>query len=262
MRLPRLQLFEFNDLDWVGSDVRDTVVESLSRGLSWGRTLTGMVEPFAEFLDAAGTERVIDLCAGAGGPAEIVVNEFRRVGREPPELLLTDLYPRERAWARVTAREPKIQAHYTALDATAIPAETSHGRARAIINAFHHFPPELAREILADAVRSRASIWVSEAFDRNPLQFLAFAPFGLAALLANPVLTPERTLGKTVLAWGVTPLTLGISAWDGFVSTLRVYEEGELREMVEPFGADYRWEFGTYRYALGGKGYFFWGAPT
>ncbi|MBK7582399.1 MAG: hypothetical protein IPI67_19635 [Myxococcales bacterium] len=71
--LPACSCSEFNDLDWVGSDVRDTVVESLSRGLSWGRTLTGMVWPFAEFLDAAGTERVIDLCAGAGGPAEIVV---------------------------------------------------------------------------------------------------------------------------------------------------------------------------------------------
>lgn len=262
MALPRLQLFEFNDLDWVGSDVRDTVVESLSRGLRWGRTLTGLVEPFAEFLQAAGTGRVLDLCAGAGGPAQIVVEEFRRAGREPPELLLTDLYPRERAWQRLLGLEPKIQAHLEAVDATAIPPELGAGRARAIINAFHHFPPSLAERILADAVRSRAPIWVSEPFDRNPLQFLAFAPFGLAALLANPVLTPEPTLGKAVLSWGVLPLTLGISAWDGFVSTLRAYEHPELLEMVRPLGGEYRWEFGTYRYALGGKGYYFWGVPA
>ncbi|MCE7893176.1 MAG: hypothetical protein DYH12_26315 [Sorangiineae bacterium PRO1] len=102
---------------------------------------------------------------------------------------------------------------------------------------------------------------MSEPFERNPLMFLSFAPFGLAALLANPVLTPERTLGKAVLSWGVLPLTLGISAWDGFVSTLRVYEHPELLEMVRPFAADYRWELGTYRYALGGKGYYFWGVP-
>ncbi len=69
MPLPRLQLFEFNDLDWVGADLRDTVVESLSRGLDWGHTLTGLVDPFAEFLAEAGTDRVLDLCAGAGGPA-------------------------------------------------------------------------------------------------------------------------------------------------------------------------------------------------
>lgn len=261
MALPRLQLFEFNDLDWVGSDLRDTVVESLSRGLAWGRTLTGLVQPFAEFLEAAGTDSVLDLCAGAGGPAQILTQEFRRAGREPPELLLTDLFPRERAWQRLVAAEPRIKAHHAPIDASAIPGDLGSGRARAIINAFHHFPPNLAERILADAVRSRAPIWVSEPFERNPLMFLSFAPFGLAALLANPVLTPERTLGKAVLSWGVLPLTLGISAWDGFVSTLRAYEHPELLEMVRPFSADYRWELGTYRYALGGKGYYFWGVP-
>ena len=261
MPLPRLQLFEFNDLDWVGADLRDTVVESLSRGLDWGHTLTGLVDPFAEFLAEAGTDRVLDLCAGAGGPAQILVNEFRRAGREPPEILLTDLYPRERAWQRLSRAEPKIDSHPSAIDATAIPSDVGAGRARAIINAFHHFPPSLARSILEDAVRARAPIWVSEAFGRNPLAFLPFAPFGLAALLANPLLTPGKTWGKAVLSWGMLPLTLGIGAWDGVVSTLRVYEHADLLEMVAPHSASYRWRFGTYRYALGGEGYFFCGAP-
>ncbi len=262
MRLARVHAFEFNDLDWVGADVRDTIVESLSRGLRWGRTLHDMVGPFASFLHAAGTRKVIDLCAGAGGPAEILVSEFRRAGAPPPELLLTDLFPRERAWARITAREPAIEAALSPVDAAAIPPDLGAGRARAIINAFHHFRPELAQSILDDAVRAQAPIWISEPFGRNPAQFLAFAPFGLAALLANPVLTPERTLGKALLAWVVTPLTLTLSAWDGFVSTLRVYDEPELRGMVSASAGRYRWEFGTYRYALGGQGYYFWGVPV
>jgi len=261
MPLPRLQLFEFNDLEWVGSDLRDTIVESLSRGLRWGRTLNGLVDPFARFLSAAQTNEVLDLCSGAGGPAEIIVEEFRRAGRLPPEMLLTDLYPRANAWRRLAAKEPSIRAHLEPVDAAAIPAELGAGRARAIINAFHHFPPELAASILEDAVRARAPVWVSEPFEREPLMFLSFAPFGLAALLANPVLTPERTLGKAVLAWGVTPLTLAISAWDGFVSTFRAYTEDDLRRMAQPFGRDYHWEFGTYRYALGGEGYYFFGLP-
>lgn len=262
MSFPRLQLFEFNDLDWVGSDLRDTIVESLSRGLDWGRTLNGLVEPFAEFLTAAGTESVLDLCAGAGGPAQILVNEFRRAGREPPEILLTDLFPRERAWQRLSGLEPKIAAHLAPIDATAIPTEVGAGHARAIINAFHHFPPHLAQNILADAVRSRAPIWVSEPFRRNPLGFFPFAPFGLAALLANPVLTPDKTVGKAVLSWGVLPLTLAISAWDGIVSTLRVYEHADLHAMVDEHGASYRWHAGSYRYPLGGTGYWFWGVPA
>ncbi|HEY6559101.1 MAG TPA: class I SAM-dependent methyltransferase [Polyangiaceae bacterium] len=262
MTLRRQQLFEFNDLTWIGSDVRDTIVETLGRGMRWGRTLTGLVQPFADFLQAAGTDRVLDVCAGSGGPAQLLVDEFRRAGREPPELLLSDLYPREQAWRRLAAADPRIVAHANPVDATAIPAEMGAGRARAIINAFHHFPPSLAARILADAVRCRAPIWISEPFERNPLQFLPFVPFGLAALLANPLLTPERTVGKAVLSWGLLPLTVGMGAWDGFVSTLRVYEERELLEIVRPLAADYRWHFGTYRYAFGGKGYYFWGTPS
>jgi hypothetical protein len=261
MSLPRLQLFEFNDLAWVGSDLRDTIVESLSRGLRWGRTLHGLVAPLATFLHEAGTHEVLDVCAGAGGPAQILAEEFRRAGREPPQLLLTDLYPRTAAWARLAGLDAAVRGHPDPVDATAIPPELGSGRARVIINAFHHFPPALAARILADAVRSRAPIWVSEPFDRSPRMFLAFAPFGLAALLVNPVLTPERTLGKAVLAWGITPLTLAISAWDGFVSTFRAYEEPELRAMVAPLGDGYRWEYGTYDYALGGRGYYFYGVP-
>lgn len=260
--LPRLQLFEFNDLHWVGTDVRDTIVESLGRGLRWGRTLTGLVEPFSEFLAAAGTEQVLDLCAGAGGPAEILAAEMKRAGRAVPDILLTDLFPRERAWARLTAREPRVRAHLEPVDATAIPRELGAGRARAIINAFHHFPPALAREILADAMRARAPIWISEPFERNPLMFLSFAPFGLAALLANPLLTPERTLGKAVLSWGLLPLTLAASGWDGVVSTLRAYERDELMAMVGSRAEEYRWAHGHYRYPLGGRGYYFYGVPV
>ncbi len=261
MSLPRLQLFEFNDLAWVGADLRDTIIESLSRGLRWGRTLHGLVAPLAAFLDEAGTHEVLDVCAGAGGPAQIVVEEFRRAGREPPRLLLTDLYPRAAAWERLAALDGAVRGHPASVDATAIPPELGRGRARVIINAFHHFSPTLAARILGDAVRSRAPIWISEPFDRSPRMFLSFAPFGLGALLANPVLTPERTLGKAVLAWGVTPLMLAISAWDGFVSTLRVYEESELRAMVAPLGDGYRWTYGTYEYAFGGRGYYFHGVP-
>jgi hypothetical protein len=104
-------------------------------------------------------------------------------------------------------------------------------------------------------------LWISEPFKREPRGFIPFAPFGLAALLANPVLTPERTLKKALYAWGITPVTLAISAWDGFVSTLRIYTESELRQMVAPFGDAYTWQYGSYSYAFGGEGYYFYGVP-
>ncbi len=260
--LPRLQLFEFNDLAWVGADLRDTIVESLGRGLRWGRTLHGLVEPFSRFLEAAGTRRVLDLCAGAGGPAEILVDELSRAGLAPPELLLTDLFPRRSAWERIAARAPTIQGHAEPVDATRIPRELGAGRARVILNAFHHFPPPLASTILLDAMDARAPIWISESFARDPRGFLPFAPFGAAALLANPVLTPEPTVGKAALSWGLLPLSLAVGAWDGVVSTLRVYEHTDLLRMVRDRGRAYTWHAGSYRYPLGGEGHWFWGVPT
>jgi hypothetical protein len=74
------------------------------------------------------------------------------------------------------------------------------------------------------------------------------------------VLARSDRLAKAALTY-LTPLALGISAWDGIVSTLRVYSEDELREMVAPLGDAFEWEYGTYRFAPFGKGTYFFGAP-
>ncbi len=142
---------------------------------------------------------------------------------------MTDLFPRIDAWEAARAEHPgDIDFVAEPVDATRIPEELGRGRARTIINAFHHFPPEVASALLADAVRGSAGVFVSESFDRNPLRFLPFAPAGLAALAANPVLARSDRLAKAALTY-LTPFALGISAWDGIVSTLRVYSEADLR---------------------------------
>ncbi|MCC6552674.1 MAG: hypothetical protein IT372_06575 [Polyangiaceae bacterium] len=259
--IPRAHLFEWNDLPWAPAALRDTIVESLSRTLRWGRMLQGLVPPFQRFLAESGAAEVLDLCAGAAGPARILAGEIRGAGATPPRFLLTDLFPRPDAWAAARAELPGVIDFEPApVDATAIPAALSSGRARVIINAFHHFPPRLARAILADAVRGSAGIFISEPFDRNPLRFLSFVPVGVAALAANPALTAEDRLEKALLTWA-TPAALAASGWDGFVSTLRVYTERELWEMVAPLGDGFRWEHGTYTYSPMGRGYYFYGVP-
>lgn len=261
MELPRVQGFEFNDSERAPGFVRETIVESLSRTLRWGRMLSELVRPFRRFLAVSGASEVLDLCAGAAGPATILASEMRRAGDTPPRFLLTDLFPRVDAWEAARAEHPgDIDFVAEPVDATRIPAALGAGRARTIINAFHHFPPEVASALLADAVRGSAGVFISESFDRNPLRFLPFAPAGLAALAANPVLARRDRLAKAAFTY-LTPLALGISAWDGIVSTLRVYSEDELREMVAPLGDGFEWEYGTYRFAPFGKGTYFFGVP-
>jgi hypothetical protein len=254
MNLPRLQLFELNDLAATPAPLRETIVESLSRALAWGRMLRGLVAPFRAFLDAAGTDDVLDLCAGAGGPAAILRAEFARAGAAPPRFTMTDLFPRPDAWQGLGI--PYVD---QPVDATAIPPALGAGRARTVINAFHHFPPPLAAAIVADAVRSSRGLFISEAFARNPLQFRQFALPGTAALLANPLLARRNRAAKALLTWA-TPVALLASAWDGLVSTMRVYAEDELRAMADA-APGFRWTFGTYEAPFGGRGTYFWGVP-
>jgi hypothetical protein len=118
----------------------------------------------------------------------------------------------------------------------------------------------LAAAILRDAAERSEGVFVAEAFSRNPLQFVNFGLAGLPALLANPVLSRRDRLAKVALTW-LTPIALGASIWDGLVSTLRVYTEEELREMVAPCGDRFRWSYGTYTYPPAGTGYYFYGVP-
>lgn len=261
MELPRIQAFEFNDAAATPTFVKETVIETLSRALRWGHMMRDLAGPFRRFLDESSASEVLDLCAGAAGPATILAAEMRRAGMTPPRFLMTDLYPRIEAWEAARAEHPDcIDFVPEPVDATAIPEPLSRGRARAIINAFHHFPPEIARALLADAVRCGAPVFVSEAFERNPLRFATFAPAGLTALAVNPLLARTDRLKKAAFTY-LTPLAVGVSIWDGLVSTLRVYTERELREMVAPLGDSFRWEYGHYRYPPLGKGTYFFGVP-
>ena len=259
MDLPRVHLFEHNDSPFVPAALRETVVESLGRPLSWGRILRGLATPFARFLDHAGVTEVLDLCSGAGDPAVILGQELIRAGKAPPRFLLTDLQPHPDGWARLRDQHPTwIDFVADPVDATRIPSELGASRARLIVNALHHFRPDLAGEIVRGACEGGPGIFIAEGFERSPLGFPPFALAGLPALYLNPLLAPRRRLQKALLTWA-TPIALAASAWDGFVSTLRVYTERELRAMVAPLGDAFEWEYGTYRFHPFGRGYYFMG---
>ena len=256
MAPPRLQLFEFNDQTWAPAALRDSLIESLSRALDWGRMLRGLTAPFAEFLDRTGSSEVLDLCSGAGGPVRVLASELRRAGRKPPRFLLTDLHPHPERWEELRKLDQEAIGFITEpVDATSIPAALGAGRARLIVNALHHLPPALAGELLRAACKDGPGIFVAEGFERNPLRFFPIAPMGIVSMLVNPWLSPRGRLAKLLLL----PLSMLAAPWDGLVSTLRVYTEGELREMVRPLGDAFEWSYGTYPFPLGGRGSWFRG---
>ena len=258
MALPRLQLFEFNDAPWAPAVLRDTLVESLSRAIRWGGLLEGLVSPLARCLEAAGTSQVLDLCAGAGGPAAVLSAAMARRGHEV-HFLMSDLFPATAQWEAL--RSERLDFVPQPVDATRIPPEVGAGRVRVIINALHHFPPPLARQTLRALCDGAPGVFVAENLVRNPLSFLAMAPVGIAALLATPVLAKDRRLARAALAW-LTPVALAASAWDGTVSAMRMHQPEELQEMVADLPG-WTWSSGTFAHSAGlGSGTWFSGTRS
>lgn len=259
MPLPRLQLFEFNDSPWAPRVLREMVIESLSRTLEWGHLLRHLVEPFTDFVAASRATTLIDLAAGAGGPARVLLRELREANVALPKLVLTDLLPATQAWAKVKAEFPEVVDFVAEpVDATAIPAHLTG--ARVIINALHHFAPALAKRALLSACEQAPGVFIAEGLVRNPFSFAAMAPVGVAALLADPILGSSHRFQRALYAW-LTPIALLTSAWDGTVSSFRSYSEAELREFVAPLGDTWSWQFGTYAVNTVGRGSWFYGVP-
>jgi hypothetical protein len=259
VRLPRLQLFEFNDAPWTPPLLRETIVEALSRSLRWGGLLRGLVEPFSRFVADTRAEEVLDLCAGAGGPAAIFLEELTRSGGPVPRFVLSDLFPRPEAWAALRASHPgRIDFVPGPVDATRIPPALGRGRPRVIINALHHFPPAVAQPLLLGAAEGAPGLFIADAVVRNPLRFAALFPAGVGALLAAPLLAKDRRLARALLTW-FTPLALGASLWDGSISAMRAYGREDLEAFVAPLGDAWRWSSGEFAFGGVGRGLWFSG---
>lgn len=238
----RRQLVEIEDLPWCPRPVRDGGTDWLGFMANATRGFAPAAPKIRAAMTATGTPRVVDLCSGGGGPWLTLEPELARTG--PVQVELTDRYPNLEALARIRDRSGgRVGFRATSVDATDVPAELDG--VRTMFNCFHHFPPELARAILADAVRKRRGIAIFEAVDRRALP-LALMPVQAAAVpLLTPLVRPFRW--SRLLFTYVVPLIPLLILFDGSVSMLRIYLPDELRELVAgiPEHDRFDWDIGT-----------------
>jgi hypothetical protein len=193
-------------------------------------------------MDAVGTDRILDLCSGGGGPWLTLQPALARSG--PARVTLSDLYPNADALRALHSRsQGQIDSYPFPVDATNVPA--AFEGVRTMFSAFHHFAPDRARAILADAVAKRRAIAIFEATNTRAMALLAMPLQLPAMLLLTPFVQPFRW-SRLALTY-VCPLIPAIVLFDGVVSFLRLYLEDELRELVVtvPGQADYDWAIGT-----------------
>lgn len=236
-RWPRLQLFEFTDLAGLPAPIRRWLGDYL-RGIV---TLTRIFEPaaprIASLLRGAGTDQVIDLCSGAGGPWPALGPCVEAALGRPIHVHLTDLHPDLDAWAWLEARaEGEVTGHSGPVRADQVP-DALPG-VRTIFDGFHHLPPAAARAVLADASRRRVPLLAGEAVERSlpGLVGVLFSP--LLVWLVTPFL--PVSIPRLLLTY-VVPVVPLLVLWDGVISVFRSYRPEELLALAAGLPGDMVW---------------------
>jgi hypothetical protein len=240
--MKRFHLFEIEDQPWCPRTLRDALTDYLQFALVTMKPYAAMVPLLASALQSTGARRVLDLCSGAAGPWLWLHPVLAEMGVSV-SVCLTDKYPNKEAFARLSSvTHQAISYHPQPVDAARVPGELLGFRT--MFTAFHHFSPEQARAVLADAVCQRQGIGIFEAGQRSILAIMLTLLAPLVLLFVTPVIRPFRW---SRLLWTyLIPLVPMVTLFDGLVSCLRIYTVQELNDLVAGLDAtNYRWEIGT-----------------
>jgi hypothetical protein len=247
----RRRWFEIHDQPWFPAFLRDLVTEALETLWNQNRTYYPIAARLREAVRRSGSDHIVDLCSGGGGPWLGLYPEVADGGALT--VCLTDFYPN----ARLNGRAGNgMQSWPEPVDARHVPAELCGFRT--IFSAFHHFDPEAARAMLADAFQRREGIGVFEG--------ARYEAWTLVALTAVPFLAFRAALMTRPFRWDrffwscVIPIVPAVLWIDGVLSCLRSYSLADLRELTAGLSApDYAWQIGDesggrvpIRYLMGG----------
>ena len=242
----RVHLFELHELAWFPAVWRDLLTDFLSFYAAVFRPYACVAPLLAEALERDGTARIVDLCSGAGRPVLALVPELRRFGLRDLRVTLTDKYPNLEAWESVD-EETSVVVTSIASPVDALDVPPNLKGFRTLFTAFHHFRPDAARAVLADAVSKDEGVGIFEYTERNWLIWgLPTLLIPLFVWLCTPFIRPFRWRR---LVWTyLVPIVPIVALWDGFVSNLRTYSVGELSDLVEEIvDPRYEWKIGRAR---------------
>lgn len=241
--MKRRHWFEFNEIDWLPAIMRGLITDYL---VTVGR-LTQSFSPLLPLLLRAlehgrNRQRIIDLCSGSGGPWIYLADQVERLSDSRVEIVLSDLYP-DPAGATGAKASRLLTRHAQPVDATDL--KKCPAGLLTVINAFHQFRPDKARELLRCSVEQGQSIAVFEMLQRR------WRALGLVVL--TPVLVLILTPFTRPFAWSrllltyVIPVAPVLITWDTLVSMLRCYRPDELMTMARSIdNGRFDWHAGSY----------------
>jgi hypothetical protein len=238
----RRQWLEIHDQPWFPGSLRDLVTDTLQSLWNFFGFYEPIVPRLRNALQEARTHQILDLCSGGGGPWVRLIRDFEEDERFPVNICLTDKFPNPKAFERAQDTSHKrVVFRAGPVDATCVPRNLQGFRT--IFSSFHHFPPDVARAILQDAVEQQQGVGVFELPKRDWLTILLVSFIPVMAMALAPFIRPFRW---SRLLWTyLIPVVPFVVWFDGVVSCLRAYTTAELRELTQGLGQEgYRWEAG------------------
>lgn len=235
--LPRLLLPELADQPWWPAWARDAMTGYLHEIIARARPYALVVPQLSALLRESGTDHVVDLCSGAGGPWPGLLADLAAVGVHV-DVTCTDLVPNQAAADRLESTG-RLRYRRLPVSARAVPWDLPG--ARTMFSALHHFNADETLAILADAQTAGVPFGAFEATSRSWRGLLATVIIPVAVVLLMPLVRPRdwRALWLTY----VPPLLPLAIWWDGLASTLRTSRVEELQALVAALPpAPYVWE--------------------
>lgn len=241
--MKRRHFFEWEDQPWLPNVLRDFITDHLQYAMHRGKIFDPAVPLLHRALAAMGETQIVDLCSGGGGPYPELARKIQQDTGVPVHVTLTDLFPNADAITRIEAKSGgQVSYRSESTSAFDVPAELTG--VRTMYAALHHFRPEDARRLLADAAAKRRAIGAFEPLERD---FKSMFRMGLLAIISGFLITHRvgpLTLSRALLTY-VLPIAPLLFAWDSVVSSFRTYSPEELRAMTAGLGGDgYSWDIG------------------
>ena len=225
--MARIHLFEFGDLQWFPSFLRNYLTDFLQFLSNTSKMYKPVIPILKKGLDLSKTNQIIDLASGGGGGWIWLNSELQK---EIPNLkiVLTDFYPNKSAFEYTKEQVNNFEFVLDAVDARNVPKNLNGLRTQFL--SLHHFKPDDASRILQNAVETNNAIAIFEAQERSVSSIIAMLFSPISVLLITPFIRPFK-FWRIIFTYFIPIIPL-VVLFDGVVSSLRTYSVEEMTNLV------------------------------
>ncbi len=228
--MPLPHFFEFMDLQWLPTGLRNTLREVLECCTTLFRPYNMWVaDQVLQTATEGKYQSIVELAAGTAPLSKLLVKDRRS---EALRLIVCDEKPDIKAYQALEKAHPgKIIAKYTACDFSKR-HQWEPGTLLVVSSSFHHLPGSVRSSALVNLINSADRILIFESL-RRTLFSLVFVPGGVIVGILLPILFITRTerLRRFVWCWAI-PVAPFLFGWDAFVSCLRQWTEDEWPDRI------------------------------